>query len=58
MLLARALVLMLMGLAIGSFIGYILTGRTQFKDWGLRLLRWTLFAALVFFGTLIVSRLL
>jgi hypothetical protein len=58
MLLARALVLALMVLAIGSFIGYMVTGRVQFKEWGLRLMRWTLLAALIFFGTLIVSRLI
>lgn len=58
MLLARALVLALMGLAIASFLVYVVTGRVQFRTWGLRLIGATLVAALVFFGTLIISRIL
>jgi len=58
MLIARALVLVLMALAILCFVGYIFTGNPRLRTWGSRLLRWTLVAALVFFGTLIITKLL
>ena len=58
MLLARALVLILMVAAVLAFGAYIFTGREQFRNWGVRILKWTVATGLVFFATLIISRIL
>lgn len=50
--------MMLLLLAAGvSFVFYIGTGDTRFRRFGLRLLKWTVIAALAFFGVLILERL-
>lgn len=50
--------MMLLLLAAGvSFVFYIGTGDTRFRRLGLRLLKWTVIAALAFFGVLILERL-
>jgi hypothetical protein len=58
MLLARALVLVLMAAAVLAFGAYVLTGNPHFRAWGLTILKWTVATGLVFFATLIVSRIL
>ena len=52
----RAFFLILL-LAAGSFfVCFLVTGQSSYKDYGLRLLRWTLIAAFVFFGVLVLDR--
>ncbi len=58
MLAARALVLLLALAAVLAFGAYIFTGHERFRHWGLAILKWTLGAAVVFFATLIISRIL
>ena len=58
MLAARALVLLLGLAAILAFGAYIVTGNERFRHWGLNILKWTVGAAVVFFATLIISRIL
>lgn len=41
-----------------SFAFYIGTGQQRYRAWGLRVLKWTLIAALGFFGVLVLERLL
>lgn len=57
-LVVRGLVfLVLVGVAI-SLLLYVITGQPRYKLHALRVLKWTVYAALVFFGGLIVQRLL
>ncbi len=57
MLLARWVVLLLLlGVAV-SFAFYIDTGQVRYKTWSLRILKWTLLSAFVFFAVLAVQRL-
>ncbi|GAB4204568.1 MAG: hypothetical protein Fur0019_05490 [Tibeticola sp.] len=50
--------MMLLLLAAGvSFVFFIGTGDARFRCFGLRLLKWTVIAALAFFGVLILERL-
>ena len=58
MLLARALVLVLMAAAVLAFGAYIVTGNPRFRGWGGAILKWALAAGVLFFSTLIISRLL
>ena len=56
-ILIRWLVLLLLvGVAI-SFALFAITGKQKYKTHGVRVLKWTLVAAFVFFGVLIVERL-
>lgn len=56
-ILIRWLVLLLLvGVAL-SFVLYAITGKQKYKTHGVRVLQWTLVAAFVFFGVLIVERL-
>lgn len=55
---ARILMFLLLGGAAVCFAYYIATGQERFKRLGLVILKWTVFAALGFFGVLIVSQLL
>ena len=56
-ILIRWLVLLLLvGVAL-SFVLYAITGKQKYKTHGVRVLKWTLVAAFVFFGVLIVERL-
>lgn len=48
--------LLLLGVAL-SFVLFAVTGKQQYKAHGLRVLKWTLVAAFVFFGVLIFERL-
>lgn len=56
--LVRAVVLLLLVAAGVSFAAYAFTGNPRYKRFGLVILKWTLGAALVFFGALFVQRLL
>ncbi len=47
----------LIGVAI-SLLLYVISGQTRYKLHALRVLKWTVYAALVFFGGLIVQRLM
>ena len=52
----RALVLLLLVVAAGSFACFAMTGQTRFKHFGLVVLKWTLLGAFGFFGVLILER--
>lgn len=57
-LVVRGLVfVVLIGVAI-SMLLYLITGQPRFKLHALRVLKWTVYAALVFFGGLMVQRLM
>ena len=56
MLLARWVVFLILGAAVACFAAYALTGELRYRALGLRLTKWTLIAALVFFGVLIAER--
>ena len=58
MTLFRFLFFALMGAAALAFAFYVGTGQPQYKRWGVQLLRWVLVAGLVFFGVLMLQRLL
>lgn len=56
MLLFRFLLFGMLGGAALCFAFYIGTGRAQYRRYGLTLLKWAVVAGLVFFGVLILSR--
>ncbi|KAF1046729.1 hypothetical protein [Xylophilus sp.] len=56
MLLFRALVFFLLFFSAVCFAFYAATGRPRYRRWGLVVLKWTVIAALVFFGVLILER--
>ena len=56
MLLFRWAVLFLLLGAGVCFAFYVGTGQQRFRRWGLRILKWTVLAALGFFGVLILER--
>lgn len=56
MLLFRwAMLFLLLGAGV-CFAFYVGTGQQRFRLWGLRILKWTVLAALGFFGVLILER--
>ncbi|MES2582797.1 MAG: hypothetical protein V4627_08785 [Pseudomonadota bacterium] len=57
MVFLRALFLVLLLTAIGFFVCFLVTGQPRFKHYGLRVLRWTVVAAAIFFGVLVVENL-
>ncbi len=57
MVFLRALFLILLLTSGGFFIGFLVTGQQRYKQHGLRLLRWTLVAAFIFFGVLALENL-
>lgn len=57
MLLFRWILMLLLIAAGVCFVFYAGTGQERFKRWGLVILKWTIFAALGFFGVLILERL-
>lgn len=57
MLFVRAVVLLLLLAGLACFALYFATGQARYRAIGIRLIRWTVVAALVFFGVLIVERL-
>ncbi|WHZ10473.1 MAG: hypothetical protein OJF60_000912 [Burkholderiaceae bacterium] len=58
MLLVRTLVLLLLLGAIALFALYVATGERRWRTLGLRVLGWTLAAGFLFFGVLILQRVL
>lgn len=56
MLLFRWTFFLLLLAAAVCFAFYIGTGQLRFRRWGLMTLKWTLVAALAFFGVLILER--
>ncbi|MES2634118.1 MAG: hypothetical protein V4669_14185 [Pseudomonadota bacterium] len=56
MIIVRWVVLLLLLGAAVSFAFYAGTGQVRFKTLGLRILRWTLAAAFLFFAVLILER--
>ena len=58
MLLFRWAIFMLLLAAGVCFAFYAGTGQVRFKQWGLMVLKWTVIAALGFFGVLILERVL
>jgi hypothetical protein len=57
MLIFRWLVLLLLLAGVMCFAMYSVTGQTRWRSIGLRIVRWTVFAGLAFFGVLILERL-
>jgi len=57
MALVRVLVLLLLLAGLACFAAYLLTGRQRYRAIGIRLIKWTVIAGLVFFGALIAERL-
>jgi hypothetical protein len=58
MLLFRWTIFMLLLAAGVSFAFYIGTGQARFRQYGVVILKWTVIAALGFFGVLVLERLL
>jgi hypothetical protein len=56
MIFLRTLVLLMLGAGVVCFGMYAGTGRARYRDVGLRIVKWTLVAALVFFAVLFVER--
>ena len=57
MLLARAVVLLLLLAGLVCFALYVGTGQARFRVLGVRIVKWTVIAGLVFFAVLIAERL-
>ncbi|WP_198972707.1 hypothetical protein [Xylophilus sp. ASV27] len=57
MLLFRWVFFLLLLAAAVSFGFFVGTGQPRFKRWGLVILKWTIVAALAFFGVLALDRL-
>lgn len=58
MLVLRTIVLLMLGAGVACFAVYAVTGSVQYRRLGARLVKWTIVAGLVFFGVLIVERVL
>jgi len=56
MLLFRLVLFALLGASALCFAFYIGTGQLRYRLWGVRVLKWTVVAALAFFGVLILGR--
>jgi hypothetical protein len=56
MLLFRWAMLMLMLGAVVSFIFFIGTGQQRYKQYGMKIVKWTMLAAGCFFAVLILER--
>jgi hypothetical protein len=52
----RWIILLLLVAAALSFAMFIGTGQTRYRSWGIRIVKWTLIAALGFFAVLILER--
>ena len=58
MLFLRAVVLLLLVTGVACFAVYAVTGSLQYRRVGIRLVKWTIVAGLVFFGVLFIDRVL
>ncbi|MDE2094504.1 MAG: hypothetical protein KGL99_04150 [Burkholderiales bacterium] len=56
MLLARFVVLVLLGAGLVCFTLYATTGRQRYRELGVRIVKWTVIAGLGFFAVLIAER--
>lgn len=56
MLLFRFAIFFLLLAAGACFAFYIGTGQQKYRRWGIKILQWTLIAALGFFGVLVLER--
>lgn len=56
MLLFRFVMFALLGASALCFAFFVGTGQDRYRHWGWVILRWTLVAALAFFGVLILER--
>ncbi|MEQ1804703.1 MAG: hypothetical protein ABL900_04935 [Burkholderiaceae bacterium] len=54
----RAILLLLLIAGLGCFALYIATGQMRWRALGLRLVKWTVIAGLVFFAVLAAERLI
>jgi hypothetical protein len=52
----RFLLFALLGASAIAFAFYIGTGQARYRRWGLVILKWTVIAALAFFGVMIIGR--
>jgi hypothetical protein len=52
-----AIMLLLLG-AVASFIFYVATGQVKYRSLGIKVIKWTVLAAIGFFGVLVLERLL
>ncbi|MGK2900986.1 MAG: hypothetical protein ACSLE9_20245 [Burkholderiaceae bacterium] len=57
MLLLRWIVLLLLGAGAVCLVLYLVTGRKRYQVYAVRIVKWTVIAALGFFAVLIVERL-
>ena len=53
----RALVFLLLVAGLLCFVMYIGTGQTRWRTLGIRIVKWTVVAAFVFFAVLLIERL-
>jgi len=58
MLFFRWTMMLLMLGVVASFVFYVATGEVKYRTLGLKIIKWTVLAALGFFGVLILERLL
>lgn len=58
MLLFRFTIFFLLLAAGVCFAFYIGTGQPRYRAWGLKILKWTVIAALGFFGVVVLERIL
>jgi hypothetical protein len=56
MLIFRWIVLLLLVAGLLCFAMYVGTGQARWRMWGLRVVKWTVIAALGFFAVLILER--
>ena len=56
MLFLRSVVLLMLGAGLICFLVYALSGDLRYRVLGVRIVRWTIFAGLVFFGVLFLER--
>ena len=56
MLIFRWIVLLLLVAGVLCFAMFIGTGQVRYRSWGVRIVKWTLVAALGFFAVLILER--
>ncbi len=56
MLIFRWIVLLLLVASVLNFAMFIGTGQVRYRSWGIRIVKWTLVAALGFFAVLILER--
>ena len=56
MALVRGMVLLLLVAGLACFAAYVVTGQLRYRAIGIRLVKWTVIAGMVFFGALILER--